>query len=433
MLRRFPFSRQGFNGIGSILDVVTPSLWLQANQGTTLVSGAVSQWDDLSGNGNNAAQGSAVNRPYLSAAANNENFLLYSADATNAVWDKATYPVTVVGTTVTATASAARHGLYQIPAYPARPAGISYRNIFEVGYNNYQYAIWGVNTDAVWHVVCIDLLNGVLGTATNCTATITQISNGRFKVIVEWTMTDAAAPVCFIGLGTSLNNTSLPSWTPAGTEKFEFYYAAAQRAAALNTYLPTTSYPIYAGLNNNQTLVFDGSNDALVTPIYPTVSSGCSVSAIVVPNIASTTQVIVGADDGSVNSRFRLALGAIGEIYCRAYNGSGNRIGRTSGVASYTSGIPFVLTATYDGGASAGGIKIYKNGAQIDAADDNGGAYSVPVGASSIPLYVGARDGTASQLFNGKYAELVFNQGTPFTYDQRQTIESILIRRYGIY
>lgn len=59
---------------------ITTALWLDASDATTIttVSGAVSQWNDKSGNGRNATQGTAANRPtYTSAGQNGLNVLTF--------------------------------------------------------------------------------------------------------------------------------------------------------------------------------------------------------------------------------------------------------------------------------------------------------------------------------------------------------------------
>ena len=49
----------------TIISVSNTTLWLRGDVGVTTVSGAVSQWNDQSGNGNNAAQTTATSRPLI--------------------------------------------------------------------------------------------------------------------------------------------------------------------------------------------------------------------------------------------------------------------------------------------------------------------------------------------------------------------------------
>ena len=64
--------------------MISTALWLDAaDAGTvTTVSGAVSQWNDKSGNGRNATQSTAGSRPtYTSAAVNNRNTLTFDGSS----------------------------------------------------------------------------------------------------------------------------------------------------------------------------------------------------------------------------------------------------------------------------------------------------------------------------------------------------------------
>lgn len=61
-------------------------LWLSANHGVTLASGAVSQWSDLSGAGNHATQATVNDRPTVAASAlNGQPAILFSGSATKAL------------------------------------------------------------------------------------------------------------------------------------------------------------------------------------------------------------------------------------------------------------------------------------------------------------------------------------------------------------
>jgi hypothetical protein len=63
---------------------ITTALWLDASDASTVttISGAVSQWNDKSGNGRNVSQGTASRRPTVSSASINNNNAL-SFDGVN--------------------------------------------------------------------------------------------------------------------------------------------------------------------------------------------------------------------------------------------------------------------------------------------------------------------------------------------------------------
>ena len=66
--------------------LISTALWLDAADASTVttVSGAVSQWNDKSGNGRHATQGTAGNRPsYTTAAVNNKNVLTFDGSSDN--------------------------------------------------------------------------------------------------------------------------------------------------------------------------------------------------------------------------------------------------------------------------------------------------------------------------------------------------------------
>jgi hypothetical protein len=77
--------------------MISTALWLDAADATTVttVSGAVSQWNDKSGNGRNATQGTAGNRPvYQASAQNGLNAVRFTAASshslsagTTSTWD----------------------------------------------------------------------------------------------------------------------------------------------------------------------------------------------------------------------------------------------------------------------------------------------------------------------------------------------------------
>jgi hypothetical protein len=61
------------------------SIWLRADAGVITVSGAVSQWNDQSGNGNNAAQTTATSRPLLANSLQYNNLPVIRFDGSNDV------------------------------------------------------------------------------------------------------------------------------------------------------------------------------------------------------------------------------------------------------------------------------------------------------------------------------------------------------------
>jgi dihydrodipicolinate reductase len=231
MAQRRAFHRRGSDGSYSpITSITKPTAYWSGNLQVTTVDGAVSQADDL-------------------AQSDRENRVAYSETLSNAVWNKTGWPSTVSGATVTATAANDAHGIYQLIT-SAATVGTVYRSIYDIAYNNYQFAIIGNNQTATKAVV-VDLLNGVLGTATGCTATIETIGTKRYRVILTYT---AASTTIMAGMSfaTAANNTTMAViWNAAGTEKIDLYSASVQLGSVSApwispVYVATTAAPIYA-------------------------------------------------------------------------------------------------------------------------------------------------------------------------------------------
>lgn len=387
---------------------------------TVDANNGISNITDLSPSGIPGTQATSNNRPTLSRADNQENRLLYSADATNAAWDKASYPCSVSGTTITATASTNRHGIAQTLKNSAQ-GGSSWKSIVEIAYNNYQYAVIGDVNDATWHVVVVDLVNGTLGTQTNCTASIITIAPGRFRITINWTHTDVTLSQIGITFGTALNNTSVPSWTPSGTEKIDFYFASGAISTADNTYIATTTALQYAGVNNNPVMIFDGVSDSLDVAYSPLISTGFTIAAFFEAATLQTTGLLASYNGGGA-SRFEVLIHVTGYIVVYVMNGATNYIGRRTATGVYAAGDRKTISVVYDGTTSASGIKIYVNGSQVDITNDNGGAYTVP-GSGASNIQVGAI--ASGNYFNGKIGFVSF-QNSALTLPQIQEQEAFI-------
>lgn len=85
MLRDKVFRKSKSVPIFSVLDL-SPALWLDASDESTITesAGAVSQWDDKSGNGNNATQGTGSLQPITGTRTQNgENVIDFAGDQMN--------------------------------------------------------------------------------------------------------------------------------------------------------------------------------------------------------------------------------------------------------------------------------------------------------------------------------------------------------------
>jgi hypothetical protein len=212
-------------------------LWLDANLSVTTVSGAVSQWDDLSGSGNHATQGTAGNRPYLTSAGNKENETSYSNVYTNAEWNKSTYSVTAVDnfTTnylgqstagkITASAGTGARGIINASTSLYLPVGGQVIYSVDVKKSNYSYLWIGDQSDSPWHGVTFNLDTGAFIGNGNLidSKSVVSLGSGWYRVSVTYTSTAGHNPSSGVWFSVNADRTSPPSITAAGTE--EFYLA----------------------------------------------------------------------------------------------------------------------------------------------------------------------------------------------------------------
>lgn len=190
--------------------------------------------------------------------------------------------------------------------------------------------------------------------------------------------------------------------------------------------LPTTAAkgPLKA------TMAFDGIDDGFITTYSPDLAGG--LSGVVVCSLKS-----LGAErsflecfpstDADKRLQFFMAPTAI--LRGRVNNGT-NYVGRNSAAGLVAVDEVAVLAFTYDGGTTASGVKLYKNGTQVDATDDTSGSYSVPAVGSGV-LSIGKRPSGSAYPFSGTLAECLMVDGE-LTATQILQISSHLMNKYGI-
>lgn len=148
----------------------------------------------------------------------------------------------------------------------------SVRLRLEVGYINYQYISVGDGADTSWHNSVFDIQNGTLDTAGSSTTsnTITARKGGGWIIEIEWTNSSVSTQGydIYIYLVESGDVDAASSYTFTGDEKVALYNLQVCSASADNVYLKTTGISQYRGVNGNQTLIFDGVDDKLVTQAF---------------------------------------------------------------------------------------------------------------------------------------------------------------------
>lgn len=184
-------------------------------------------------------------------------------------------------------------------------------------------------------------------------------------------------------------------------------------------------------VNGNRSLNFDGSNDTLATTLAVNQTGGMYFYCVINPSAVAATKVLASAwSSTTTNCRFEMFFTATGVVRVNitkdAYN---HYIGRYSNAGAITAGQTVVLGFTYDGTTSATGIKIYKNGTQIDTTTASAGAYTVPTAGD--PLYLGSNNGSPGTYnYIGYMPEAIFGQGSTLSDPNRQAIEAYLTTKY---
>jgi hypothetical protein len=426
--RRFPPSRSGNSSPDSVILNASPTAWYDPTQTQTVttVDGLVSQITDATGNGNTASQGTAANRPLLSGASMLENRVKSSeAEVTDWVLEKATF----TGNTITSPNgyvmrelkednTAGEHRVYQT-TFVTAVSGLAckYGCLVKRGVGTRDLRVFALGAFGTVPAVIFNLTTGAIRSESGgASGYIEDLGDGIFFVKVLASTNSTSAPVLYF----QLTNGATTSYTGDDTSSLYIGERKLQVATASDTYTPTTTSPIIAGLQGNRGMVFDGSNDSLGTSLAVNPTGGMWGVAVVRGNTSPSGQLIFANPTADATRRI-LAYPTSVQIM----NGNTVYIGRTAPVGSFSANETAVFSFTYDGGTSASGIKLYKNGVQIDTADNNAGVYTVPTAGQNLSIGRNNAD-----TINGVLYEAIFAQGSTITDGNRSLIEQSLITQY---
>lgn len=185
-----------------------------------------------------------------------------------------------------------------------------------------------------------------------------------------------------------------------------------------------------AEINGLAAVLGDGTDDHLNTT-YATVVENGVLCAIVLKPVALDAEVALGAWNELGTARVQIVTSATGVFTVRIHDG-GNAgldwIGRETDAGALVAGTPDIWTFTYDGGTTASGIKIYKNGVQADTTDANSGTYTVPSGGGDVLVVLAQAGGVAA--VNAHLAEVTWYNPLPSVAAHNQ-LGIYLAARYG--
>jgi len=440
------FSRRGWdnmldNMVGYDSDAIKalPGLtsWFSPNAEVTEVTGAVSQINDLK-NTNHATQGTAGNRPFLSRADLSENLVRSTNDTSSGNFGGVNRAAVQAATVVAAGSfniqflkednTVGNTHQLEVGAYLPIVSGISYRVSFR-GYSTNR-GVRVRNLDGLGDKsIYINLTTGAaVSTDAGITGfTATSLGGGvyEYSFLLTATSTNLASRVIFY-----LTNAASSTTTSYNGDNVSGAYLGCvqvQDANATSTYLQNTNaYPLYRGINGNRAMVFDGSNDNLQTTLAVNPTGGMWGGFAIKVNSLASDMMVCAAYAGGGTDRLLFYVLSTGALLLRVTNGASVYIGRSTAAAALAVGTTSVITWTYDGGTAASGIKIYKNGVQVDTTDNNAGVYTVPT-AGRI-LEIGSRNTGASQVLNGVLSDFIFSQGSTLSDPNRAIIEGYLAK-----
>lgn len=398
-----------------------PTMYMLDDEIITLTANnTVSDWGDLSGNGNDATQATAANRPLLSGAGNEENRVVYSEDLSQSVYTKSN---TTVGSNNKLTENTANTAHLAYQPFPA-VSGRTYTVALSLRAAGRDTGRVGLDVSGNTGDQCdFDLTNGTVTPGADAiNASISAPDSNGYRVVqfsVVGNQTGNRNVVLYLNNG--------GSYTGDGTSGIEVGYIQVRDSSTSSTYIPTTTYPIIAGINGNRSLIF-GGDDSLGTSLAVNPTGGMWGWAVVRIASLSASQFPLGNRASTANDRFSLAVGTNGLITARVTNGSSNYIGRVSNSGQVVAGALRIIFFTYDGSTNATGIKLFNGLTQVDTTSDTGGTYTIPTAGSNLNI----GQGVAANYLNGSLLSVGFAQGSIVTDADRIAWTRFLAQRYKV-
>lgn len=241
----------------------------------------ISQLDDLSGNGKHLVQATAANQPYLSRSDNQENLIRYSEDisqVSGTTYWQYTRAANISATEYKEDGNTGTHVVGQTNLVAV--AGATYRIALRVkrgaGERNFRVMVaWSDGKFSYAYVnPSLGTLTGTTGTtqawAATPTVTASTDSYFQFEAFVASPVTSVTNTLNF-GITT---NTGTISYAGDNTSSLHLTSVVFQDSRAASTYLPTTTFPQYRGLNGTKVAVYNGAASYLTCDALAAMFAG---------------------------------------------------------------------------------------------------------------------------------------------------------------
>jgi len=264
--------RQGAASIDRQILALAPVLWLDGKRTSSLTVGsdrAISAWLDKSGNGYDFAQGTAANKPFLTRSDSLENRLKQSEEFDEAgSWSLSYVTVDDQATTdplggggadkVIETANNQIHAINQ--AFETVKGATYVISVYAKIWNGRNYlTISPTSTGFPAGYITFNLDTGVVSTTSGAaTGAIESIGSGWYRCSITITSDESSASSGLFYYITADDGATL-TYLGDITKGIYLWGAHLRRSSASSTYLATSTYPVYAGLNGRAVPYFPGA------------------------------------------------------------------------------------------------------------------------------------------------------------------------------
>ena len=419
-----------------------PGVWYDPSDLTTLFqdsagtipvtspSQPVGKMLDKSGRDNHATQATSTQRPIygINPITGTRNLLTYTEQFDNAVWIKgqatvsANTAIAPDGTTTADTLIEDSTNNYHSINYTAGTVGAIETYSF---YAKASGRSWlGVQIGSVFNAY-FDISNGVLGTVSSGTASISSAGNGWYRCTVTVTRAGNTNNRIFLG---SANGTV--SYLGNGTSGIYIWGAQLELGSSATAYQKVVSqYEVTeAGVQSASYLAFDGVDDGMVTgTITPGIDKVQVFAGVRKLSDAAVGTVVEFSPNLNTNSG-SLWLAAPVTVGGPNYYFTSKGTIASAGASASSLAAPTTNVLTGIGDISGDVATLRVNGTQASTSSSDQGTGNF----LSYPLYIGRRAGT-SLPYNGRLYSMIVRFGANLTTGQITATESWVNGKTGAY
>ena len=389
--------------------------------------------------GNHATQSTSGSRPTygIVPATGRRNLLTYSEQFDNAAWAKSNLNVaadvftapdgTLTADRFTATATTSNHRVTSTTITLASGQNCVQSVYIKAGTHSFVQIHDGTSTS---YFANFNVSTGVVGTATGCTAVMTNVGSGWYRCSIAMAL-NAANPIMCIGLVTSNTAARNESWAANGTETIQVWGAQLEVNTTATAYqrVVTAFEVTEANVASLSYLGFDGVDDSMVTPTITPGTDKVQVFAGVRKLSDATTGMVIEAStalSSNLGAFFLAAPNGAASNYSFVSKGSIPTFGSDGLANGFAAPTTNVVTGLGDISGNSVIIRVNATQRAIATTVQGTGNYL------AYPLYLGRRGGTTLP-FNGQMYGLITRFGANLTTTAISRTESWLNNKTGAF